>query len=186
MEFDYLKHMTDGLDRNAALDELMLAYGKDVWNYAFFLTCRREAAEDIAQDVFVKAYQSLHTYRGEAPIKPWLLSITRNAALDYLRSSWVRKVRFLAHEVRRTSHHPSAENEWLRREEHRAIWDVVLGLPRKLREALLLFAHHQLSIREISALLEVSEGTVKSRLFRARESVNRTLRSSGQERSELS
>ncbi|MBP1972033.1 sigma-70 family RNA polymerase sigma factor [Cohnella thailandensis] len=185
MEFDYLKHMTEGLDRNEILDELMLAYGKDVWNYAYFLTCRREAAEDIAQDVFVKAYQNLHNYRGESPIKPWLLSIARNTALDYLRSSWVRKVSFLTPHASRASH-PSAENEWLHREEHQAIWDIVLKLPRKLREALLLYAHHQLSMKEISALLGVSEGTVKSRLFRAREAVNRAWGSSGQERSELS
>ncbi|WP_245809632.1 MULTISPECIES: sigma-70 family RNA polymerase sigma factor [Cohnella] len=184
MELDYLKHMTGGLDRNALLDELMMTYGKDVWNYAYFLTCRKEAAEDIAQDVFVKVYQNLYTFRGESPIKPWLLAITRNTALDYLRSSWVRRVKFLP-SYKEKAAHPSAENEWLHQEEHQEIWDLVMKLPRKLRESLLLFAHHQLSLKEIATLLGVSEGTVKSRLFRARAAANKAWASSGTERSEL-
>ncbi|WP_233567822.1 RNA polymerase sigma factor [Cohnella faecalis] len=95
MDHEYLKNMTDGLDRNALLEDLMLTYGKDVWNYAYFLTRRKDLAEDIAQDVFVKAYNSLYSFRGDSPMKAWLLTITRHATLDYLKSSWVRKVAFL-------------------------------------------------------------------------------------------
>ncbi|WP_233567821.1 sigma factor-like helix-turn-helix DNA-binding protein [Cohnella faecalis] len=59
--------------------------------------------------------------------------------------------------------------------EKREIWDSVLSLPRKLREALLLYAHHHLSIKEIAELMNLNESTVKSRLFRARAAMNRQI-----------
>ncbi|MFC5701541.1 RNA polymerase sigma factor [Cohnella faecalis] len=175
MDHEYLKNMTDGLDRNALLEDLMLTYGKDVWNYAYFLTRRKDLAEDIAQDVFVKAYNSLYSFRGDSPMKAWLLTITRHATLDYLKSSWVRKVAFLTPWQQQERSVPSAETEWFDSMEKREIWDSVLSLPRKLREALLLYAHHHLSIKEIAELMNLNESTVKSRLFRARAAMNRQI-----------
>lgn len=78
MDFEYLRHVAREPDRGPILDELLLAYGKDVWNYAFFLTRRRDLAEDIAQDVFVKVYQRMDTFRGASGVKSWLLTITRH------------------------------------------------------------------------------------------------------------
>lgn len=174
MGFEYLKYLSDGLDKNALLDELMITYGKDVWNYAFFITRRKELAEDIAQDVFVKVYEHLHSFRGDTGIKTWLLSITRNTALDCLKTAWMRKVQLFPARLRDGSQ-PSAESEWFRLQERRDVWRTVLNLPRKQREVLLLFAHHRLSIKEIAHVLQVSEGTVKSRLHRARREVNRLM-----------
>nr|WP_258171133.1 sigma-70 family RNA polymerase sigma factor [Paenibacillus sp. R14(2021)] len=175
MQFEYLKHVTDGLDRHAVLNELMAAYGKDVWNFAFFYTHSREMADDIAQDVFVKVFQQLYDFRGQSSIKTWLLSITRNTARDVLRSAWVRRV-VLFDTIRTRSHHsPSAERESLDKLMTEEIWAVVLKLPRKLREVLLLNSHYDLSMQEMADLLQVSIGTVKSRLHRARAAVNRML-----------
>lgn len=172
LNHDYLKHMTEGIDRDAVLEELMLTYGRDVWNYAFFMTGKRETAEDIAQDVFIKAYQSLHTLRGESGARAWLLKITRNTALDYFKSAWYRRIRLPAVLPTRESQ-MSAENEWLGSYRQREIWRAVMALPRKLRESLLLQAHHGLSMAEIAELLQVSEGTVKSRIHRARAAMNK-------------
>ncbi|WP_254639065.1 RNA polymerase sigma factor [Cohnella sp. GbtcB17] len=172
LNHDYLKHMTEGIDRDAVLEELMLTYGRDVWNYAFFMTGKRETAEDIAQDVFIKAYQSLHTLRGESGARAWLLKITRNTALDYFKSAWYRRIRLPVVLPTRESQ-MSAENEWLGSYRQREIWRTVMALPRKLRESLLLQAHHGLSMAEIAELLQVSEGTVKSRIHRARAAMNK-------------
>lgn len=174
MDFEYLRYVSKEPDRGAILDELMLAYGKDVWNYAYFLTRRRDLAEDIAQDVFVKVYQRLDSFRGASGIKPWLLTITRHTALDYLKSAWMRRVTLLPSRFRQDAL-PSAEAVWFGREEQRTVWRAVMELPRKLREVLLLYAHHRLSIREIAEMLHLSEGTVKSRLHRARAAMNRRL-----------
>lgn len=175
MDFEYIKQMNEGLDRNALLDELMMTYGKDVWNYAYFLTKHRELAEDIAQDTFVKAYHNLYAFRGSSSMKAWLLAIARNTSKDYYKSSWFRRVRLIEPDESVGPSIPSAENEWFFSEYRREIWHTVLGLPRKLRETLLLQVHYRLSLKEIADLMQLSEGTVKSRLFRARAAVNRKL-----------
>lgn len=175
MQFDYLKHVTDGLDRHAVLNELMHAYGKDVWNFAFFMTHRRELADDITQDVFVKVFEHLYDFRGQSSVKTWLLAITRNTARDVLRSAWIRRVTLMPVSRQETQSHPSAERETIDKLMTEQVWAVVLKLPRKLREVLLLTSHHGLAMKEIADMLGVSIGTVKSRLHRARAAVNRNL-----------
>ncbi|MFB9324776.1 RNA polymerase sigma factor [Paenibacillus aurantiacus] len=174
LQFDFLKHVTGGLDRDAVLGELMREYGKDVWNFAFFLTRKRELADDIAQDVFVKVYERLYDFRGQSSVRTWLLAITRNTAIDALRSSWLKRVILQPVRIERSAS-PSAEEETMRRLAADELWDTVLKLPRKLREVLLLSSHYGQSMREIAELLGISEGTVKSRLHRARAAVNRKL-----------
>ncbi|WP_247740872.1 RNA polymerase sigma factor [Cohnella sp. LGH] len=183
MAFDYLKHMTCGVDKHALFDELMMTYGRDVWNYAYFITKRKELAEDISQDVFVKAYEHLDSFRGGSSIKSWLLSITRNTALDYLKTAWMRRVQLFPSWFRQDFQR-SAESEWFGSEEKNRIWSLVLELPRKQREVLILFAHYRLSMKEIAELLDISEGTVKSRLHRARQSIGSSLSENAEERSE--
>ncbi|QHT59738.1 sigma-70 family RNA polymerase sigma factor [Paenibacillus lycopersici] len=175
MQFDYLKHVTDGLDRDAVLNELMAAFGRDVWNFAFFMTRSREMADDVAQDVFVKVYQQLYEFRGQSTIKTWLLAITRNTARDVLRSAWVRRVVLFDRLYPHAGTSPSAERESMDKLMAEEIWAVVLKLPRKLREVLLMNSHYGLSMKEMADVLQVSVGTVKSRLHRARAAVNRRL-----------
>ncbi|MGB8954155.1 MAG: sigma-70 family RNA polymerase sigma factor [Tumebacillaceae bacterium] len=158
------------MDANEALHELMNLYGQDVWNLAFSLTRRAEAADDIAQDVFIKAYQKWGSYRGEAAVKTWLLKIARNTALDYQRSAFWRKVTLVDNLFDRGAH-PSAEEEALERLVQDEAWQQVLRLPIKYREVLVLHAHHGLTVAEIAELLDVLEPTVKSRLRRARSKV---------------
>ncbi|CAG7643902.1 RNA polymerase sigma factor YlaC [Paenibacillus solanacearum] len=174
MTFEYLKSLTGGLDKNAVLSEIMEAYGEDVWNYAFFLTRQPALADDIAQDVFVRVYEKLYTFRGEAGMRTWLLTITRNLVRDHWRSAWIRRViPFGA--LERSDIGPSAESLALSGMEAEELWNTVLSLPFKLREVLLLHAHHRLPHTEIARLLGISEGTVKSRLFRARAKVSEKL-----------
>jgi len=172
LQFDYLKAAVGGLDKDSLLEELMDAYGKDVWHYAFFVTGRAELAEDIAQDVFVKVYERIDSFRGESSIRTWLLAITRNTARDALRSAWLRRVTLLGGAVDAMSAR-SAEQEAIEGLVTEQIWLDVLALPRKLREVLLLWAHHGLTMKEIAGMLDISEGTVKSRLHRARTAMNR-------------
>lgn len=92
MGLDYLKHLTSGVDPDAALNDLMNEYGNDVWNFAFYLIRRSDAADDICQDVFLTLYEKLHTFRGESSIKSWLLTITRNKAYKYRRNAFFLKL----------------------------------------------------------------------------------------------
>ncbi|MGM1048235.1 MAG: RNA polymerase sigma factor [Bacillota bacterium] len=164
---EYLNNLVAADNPSSVLMEMMEAYGQDVWNYAYFLTRRRDAADDISQDAFLKALQHLRQFEGRSSVKTWLFAITRNLSMNYLKSSFIKKVT-LVEWVTPKRNERSAEMEAIGNMEVSRIWQHVLSLPVKFREVLILEFHYQLPRREIAALLDISEGTVKSRLHRAR------------------
>jgi RNA polymerase sigma-70 factor (ECF subfamily) len=174
VEKHYLEHLGHSTDKDLIFNELMNHYGEDVWNFAYFLTKRHHAAEDITQEVFLTVYDRLFTFRGECSIKSWLLTITRNKSLNYLNSAFVRKV-LLVDYVQRIGSHASAETEVLEQLEVNTIWSAVLKLPRKYREMIMVSVHFKLSTSEIASMLDIAEGTVKSRLNRARKRLSELL-----------
>lgn len=167
-EGHYLQYLAPGFDRKAVLEELMADYGTDIWNFAYFLTRRKEMADDIAQETFLAAYDRLYAFRGEASPKSWLLSIARNKSLNALKSAFVRRVVLGDPSRHSKDAAPSAEHAALERLEADDLWGKVLTLPLKHREVLLLVYHYGLTIEETAASLGLSAGTVKSRLFRAK------------------
>jgi RNA polymerase sigma-70 factor (ECF subfamily) len=167
VDWEYLKTISDSDERKLILADLMAKFGNDVWNYAYSLTRKKDLADDISQDVFLKAYRGLFSLRKDGSMKAWLLTITRNTAADYRRSAFFRRVT-LFDTFDSTSTQCSAEDTALERMSLSGIWDQVLQLPVKYREVLILFGHHQLSMKEIAEILGITEGTVKSRLFQAR------------------
>jgi RNA polymerase sigma factor (sigma-70 family) len=120
-------------------------------------------------------YRQLYEFRGQSSIKTWLLAITRNTARDALRSAWMRRVVLFGAIHPSAGASPSAERESMDKLMTEELWAVVLNLPRKLREVLLMNSHYGLSMQEMADMLHVSVGTVKSRLHRARTAVNRRL-----------
>ena len=167
MNFDYLKYISEDSDSKQILHDLMTAYGEDVWNYAFLICKKTHMADDITQDTFLKAYKNLFSFRGQSSVKTWLFTIARNTAFDYRKSSFFRRVTLVDY-ISTQQTHPSAEAEAIESLISSELWEKVLKLPVKLRESLILYAHHQLKIHEIASLLGLSEGTVKSRIFKAR------------------
>ncbi|MFC5531796.1 RNA polymerase sigma factor [Cohnella yongneupensis] len=170
--FDFLKYRLDPSDDKELLNELMTAYGKDVWNYAFSITRKWDLADDITQEVFIKVFRNMHAFRRDASVKTWLLTITRNTAIDFKRSAFLRKVT-LTDTYEEHGSRQSAERESLEQLAVNDLWKHVLQLPIKYREVIILFAHHQLSLKEIAQMLGVSEGTVKSRMFHARQKLTK-------------
>ncbi|MFF2480990.1 RNA polymerase sigma factor [Paenibacillus sp. NPDC058071] len=169
MEEQYWKHLSS-MDAEL-LRELMTQFGQEVWNLAFILTKRHDLADDITQDVFFNAYRNIRTFRGESSIRTWLLSITRNTSINYLRTAFLRKVTLMEW-VSDLGTSPSAETEVLDQSFTDDLWLAVMELPLKYREVLILFGKYDLSIKEIAKTLGVSDGTVRSRLSRARKKMN--------------
>lgn len=168
--FEYLKYISETTDTRVILRDLMVAYGDDVWNYAFSLCRSADQADDITQEVFLKVYRKLSSFRGESSVKTWLLAITRHTTYDMQRSSFWNRIKstdlFQTGAVQ-----PSAEHEAIEHFAINDIWKKVMALPVKYREVLILYAHYQLSMKEMAEILRLSEGTVKSRLFHARAKV---------------
>ncbi|MBD7968668.1 RNA polymerase sigma factor [Paenibacillus sp. Sa2BVA9] len=163
-------------------------YGNDVWNYAFFLTGSRDHADDISQEVFIKAYQGIHTYRGEASLKTWLITITRNTVHSYRRSRFFRQSlgsKLYSIDDEKTAGSsalspnsriaPSAESIVMEQHYENSIWEIIMSLSVKSREVLILALKYEMKIHEIANILHISEGTVKSRLSRAKEKVQKEL-----------
>ncbi len=170
MELQYLAYK-DKLDKGE-LEDLMTEYGDDVRRYAYAITKNREQAKDIAQEVFIRAYRGFGSFRGSSSVKTWLFSITRNLAINEMKSSYVRRI-VLFEWVKPAGVGESAETAYLEEQSVREIRAAMMSLSVKLREVLLLTLEHGLTMPEIAGLLSVSEGTVKSRLHRARQAMDR-------------
>jgi RNA polymerase sigma-70 factor, ECF subfamily len=166
---DYLQYMVHM--NQAAFEELMRQYGQDVWNFAYFLTKNRSMADDITQDVFLQAYRHVAGFRGESSVKTWLLRITRNISSNYRKSAFFRRV-LLMGTVAEGRSNRSAEQAFLEKEAANTVWRQVFQLPVKLRAVLVLHAKYQLTAPEIAHILNIPEGTVKSRLSGARKKLS--------------
>lgn len=162
-----------------ALEEMMMHYGNTVIRTAYFYTGDPYLAEDISQEVFVRAYRNWLGFRGNSTVKTWLTRITINVCRDKLglkMSSEQPTDPELLHGV-----HPiAAEEEALLRLSRTTILNAVLNLPGKYREALYLYYYLDLSTREIAETTGVPEGTVRGRLHRARQMLGDNLQEEGE------
>lgn len=182
VDLNYLQYTTEMDDQS--LEAVMDQYGTDVWNYAYFLTKDTEMADDISQEVFIKCYKSIGSFKGRSTLKTWLLTITRNTTFTYRRSRYFHSrsfVELLRRQDTQTlvdqrAKAASAESEYLSREHVNEIWDVIMQLPDKLREVLVLDLKFEMSVAEMSEMIGIPGGTVKSRLSRARTKVQAMLR----------
>ncbi|MFD0672136.1 RNA polymerase sigma factor [Cohnella sp. GCM10027633] len=173
MGLEYLKHV--GAVESTELGRLMDEYGDDVVKYAYAITKDRELAKDVAQETFIKAHYKIDSFRGQSSVKTWLFAIARNLALNHLSSGYIRRVLSFANIKSRQSA-ISAEAAYIGKQSADDIWRVIMALPDKLREALVLDLQHELSVHEIAELLRIPQGTVKSRLHRARRKVEQELK----------
>lgn len=159
------------------LELWMEQYGTDVTNFAFSYVKNYHQAQDIAQDVFLRAFLKSDSFRGESTVKTWLLSITANRCRDFLRSWHARhEVYELEDEIPRAGP-DNTERAVLERLEQDKVWKVVFDLPLKYREVLVLFYFRDLSTKEISETLGVSDEAVRTRLHRGRLLVKERLES---------
>ncbi len=151
------------------LEYLMRTYGNDVLRMAYSYVKDYDTAEDIFQEVFIKVNSNLGEFRGESSIKTWLLRITVNACKDYLKSAYVRRVTMFSEEEENNIPAADTMDEIERKQDDEQIRKALLLLPEKYREVLVCHYFEERSVAETAKVLGLSEGTVKSRLSRARE-----------------
>jgi RNA polymerase sigma-70 factor (ECF subfamily) len=132
------------------------------------------AAEDCAQDVFIKVHQKLRLYRADRPFIRWLHRVTANTVTDAIRRRRVDlSFDTLVHEAPSELGDPAREAAL--REQRMAIRSAMAGLPGRLRDAIVLQVFHELSYQEIAQVLNIPIGTVMSRIHNAKRQLRRRL-----------
>lgn len=167
-----------------SFDILVLKYQHKVVNLVLRYVHDHDTAEDVAQEAFIKAYKGLKSFRGESAFYTWLYRIAINSAKNYLVSQSRRlpDSDIDAEEAEQTGgesalrEYATPERELLTAEMQHAINGAIEALPEDLRTAIILRELEGMSYEEIAEAMECPIGTVRSRIFRARESIDKVLR----------
>lgn len=165
-------------DPGHALEKLMTSFGSLVLRTAFFYLGDRHLAEDVSQEVFIRAYRGWHAFRGDSSVRTWLTRITVNLCRDRLRrrSSYEEPTDpVLLHREAPIE----VEDEALRELSRTLLLQHLVELPLPYQEVLFLYYYVDLDTRQIAEATGASEGTVRSRLHRARELLGERLREGG-------
>src|SRR5712692_1856972 len=163
--------------REAGFEELVRRYQRPIAAYVYRMVGDYDAALDLTQEVFIKVYSSLTRYRSEFKFSTWIYKIAHNAAIDHLRRHAVRDQALTSgidgerREVLIESRRLTPEQESERKERRTEIESVVQLLPAAYRELIVLRHSQDLSYDEIAEVTGMPLGTVKNRLFRAREAM---------------
>lgn len=161
----------DFSDKSNACDmeTLIREYGNDVLRTAYLYVKDIHTAEDIFQDVFVKVSLKISTFEGNSSIKTWIIRITINTCKDYLKSAWNRRVvpmvEYQEDQITSESDFDVVDNQ----DSKELIRKSVMSLPDKYKDVILCVYFQEMSITEAAKSLNLAEGTVKSRLARARQ-----------------
>jgi RNA polymerase sigma factor (sigma-70 family) len=137
-----------------------------------------EEALELAQETFIKAWQALPQWQPQAQFKTWLFRIASNTAMDALRRRRIVEMVPLEEEYDAPAHGPGPDVQLQSRQRLRSLESALAALPAEQREVILLREIEGLSYAEISTALGVHEGTVKSRIARAREALASAVRES--------
>lgn len=174
-----------GGDANA-FEELVLKYEKTVYNLALRMVGDRDDASDMTQEAFIKAYGSLSSFRGDSKFSVWIYRITTNVCLDFLRSKSRKQQVSLTvsdddEDAQLDIPDPKAdpEQQLMQKMSMQSVEEGLKTLPDKQRQILVMRELGGMSYAEIGAALSLEEGTVKSRIFRARKRLCTFLLDSG-------
>lgn len=156
-------------ERQLSLEDIMRTYGNDVLRFAYSYVKDYQAAEDIFQEVFIKVNKAASKFRGECSVKTWLLRIASNTCKDFLKSAYSRHVTLFSEGEEDNLSIDDMTEKVEQEDQRRRVREAVLSLPEEFREVLLCVYFEELSVEETAKALGIREGTVKSRLSRARE-----------------
>ena len=163
--------------------EIVHEHQAQVYQHALYLLKNRESAEDITQEVFIKAWENRATLRPET-VRSWLLKVAQNLCFDQLRQAKFQvhltkeddmELEMLLH-THTTAPNPSPD-EIVRQQELKVLVHCAIGkLPPEMRSAVIMRELEGMSYKDIASVLEQPEGTVKSTVFRARKKLREMLR----------
>ncbi|HEY6125637.1 MAG TPA: sigma-70 family RNA polymerase sigma factor [Steroidobacteraceae bacterium] len=159
------------LGERAAFDALIARWHEPLWRYLRRLADSDDTARDLAQDTWLRVFRGIAKLREPARVRPWLFGVARNVAMDRLRAKYSHgsHVDVDIDDIAAVADDANLEEEFATLESGLAT------LPIIDRETLTLFYLRELTIEEIAGLVGAPVGTVKSRLFRARQQLRRVM-----------
>jgi len=146
------------------MDRLINQYGTSLLRMAVAYLGDFHLAQDAIQETYIKAYNNFHTFRSDASEKTWLMSIAINTCKDMRKSAWYRRVSL----KQPTEMWEVATEDHAQESDNYELVEAIGHLTPKLKEVVLLFYYQELSIAEVSTILNISQNTVRVRLNRAR------------------
>jgi RNA polymerase sigma-70 factor (ECF subfamily) len=167
-----------------AFDLLISKYQHRIISLVARYVSDQTEAQDVAQEAFIKAYRAIDRFRGDSAFYTWLYRIAINTAKNWLVA---RKRRPPATDIdaadaeqydmeSRLKEQGTPENELMREEIKRTVFDTIAELPDDLRTAIMLREMEGMSYEDIAITMDCPIGTVRSRIFRAREAIDQKLR----------
>lgn len=168
---DSIRENNPGKEPND-FDSLVNTYVNDIRKLIYSYVKHIQTVEDLTQDVFLSAYQGFSSFRGESSVKTWLFKIAINKCKDHLKSWHYRQI-LLTEFFQEKINQDTAESEAMAGLEKKALARVIMMLPLKYREVIILYYYHDLSLPEICGLLNVNANTAKTRLARGRDLIKR-------------
>ena len=158
-EFGEIKLMDDLISYSGQIFQICLGFTKNPWE-----------AEELMQEVYMRAIRKIGSLKEPSLLREWLIRIARNTCLNHLNKQTLHRL-FLIKKSGDPVEHNSPECHLIQKEQNQALKRAVSRLPRKEQEVLILKYYGDLSCAEIAAVQRIKEGTVLSRLSRARESL---------------
>lgn len=147
------------------VESLMQIHGQSILQLVYAYVHNEAIAEDLTQEIFLKCYKSLPTYQAKSSLKTWLWRIAINHTKDYLKS-WHNQNVYTADDtvLHNVQSSEAIEQQIIQQDEDAALANAVMQLPVIYREVIYLFYFEDYPMKQIAALLQVNENTVKTRL----------------------
>lgn len=156
-------------------------YSRMVYSVGFRMIGNKEEAEDVTQDVFIKVFNSINSFREDSKLSTWIYQITVNTCLNKLRRK--KAINFLSlnfwedekGEQEMASDNLTPRDEIEKSELQKIVQDAINTLPAKQKSAIILSRYEELTYKEIAKIMEISLSSVESLLFRAKENLAKKL-----------
>lgn len=159
-----------------AFDQLMERYQRLVFKVAFGFGKNRQNSLDITQNAFLKAYENLSSFKGKGSFKAWIVRITYNESINWVKKSRLHDNSDISEETLMNHYESiSQEDELLARENKTQLLQSLFALNTRYRLAVVLRYFNEMPIKEISGILKCSEGVVKNMLHRSLRQLKQSL-----------
>lgn len=173
---EYIEVFEQPNDKTKIVEKLLDEYGRDIKRLAFLYVKDHALAEDILQEVMIACFKNIGTFRHESSYKTWLLKITINKCKDLLRKWSFKNIVYKKNVDYQTVDEITPETKTMVSFDEQHLIKEVMLLPIKFREVIILFYYQELSLEEISLIMNTNVNTVKTRLHRAKKRIKESMK----------